>query len=515
MRVISCIAAVCLLPALVCAQGTFNLDKATPGTVGANLVLNMGSAPANSVVLLMVSTTSGPTPISSYDPTDPRVLSVGTDLTANWPVLASNASGALQVSVAVPNDPTLANVVLNWQAAVPGTVSLVGPISNPIRTQLSIAGTALLAPAALVTPRSIAAGFSDPNENAGGGDFLLAGGGGGALTGGAGLQTSEFWDFRRMVTRPGPNLSRGRALALSVRLADGRVLLTGGTDATGAVTATCDLYDPTTNTFTATGSMAAPRAMHAAVRLADGRVMVAGGTRSLVDQTSILTNVLSSVEFWNPTTGLWTNGPALSGLRLAPALTRLPDNRILVTGGVQVTLLLGVPVSAASTVATQYWNPATNAWTNGPGMPTSRAGHHLNQVTMQDGRILFTGGLQMTDLLNAANAAPTPSCQAYNPATNTWQNAGFMPTARILHTAHVLPNGNVVLCGGAQGTLSALVPTTAVSVFDPVNFTWTALSPLQAARCAHASVQMPDGTIVLLGGQGLTGTEASIETLRF
>lgn len=61
MRVTSCLAAVCLLPALVCAQGTFNLDKSTAGTLGANLVLNMGSAPASSVVLLMVSTTSGPT----------------------------------------------------------------------------------------------------------------------------------------------------------------------------------------------------------------------------------------------------------------------------------------------------------------------------------------------------------------------------------------------------------------------------------------------------------------------
>lgn len=515
MRFTSCIAAMSLLPALACAQGTFNLDKSTPGTVGSNLVVRVGNAPANSVVLLMASTTSGPTPISLYDPNDTRVLDVGTELIANWPVLVSDPSGAVQYSLAVPNDPSLANVVLSWQSATPGTVSLVGPISNSIRTQLSIAGTSLFAPATLAVPRSIAAGFTDANENAGAGDFLLAGGGGGALTGGAGLQTSEFWDFRRMTTRPGPNLSTARALALAVRLADGRMLLTGGTDAAGAATATCDLYDPVTNTFTATGSMATPRALHAAVRLADGRVMVAGGTSSLLDQTSIISNVLSSVEFWNPATGAWTNGPAIGGRRLAPALTRLPDNRVLVTGGVQVGFLFGVPISASSIVATQFWNPATNGWTNGPAMSIGRAGHHFNQVTLPDGRTLFTGGIVVTDLLNAANAAPTPVCDFFNPTFGTFQNAGLMPTARILHTATVLPNGNVVLCGGAQGTLSATVSVNAVSQFDPVNFAWTTLPPLQVARSAHATALMPDGTLVLLGGQGLTGPEASIETLRF
>lgn len=513
MRLTVHAATVALLPALALAQGDFNLDKSTAGTLGTNLVLRITAAPANSAVVLMPSVTGGPTPISAFDPNDPRVLAIGTELSGNWQVLFSDGAGAAQYSLPLPNDPALASLLLNWQSAVPGTVSLVGPISNPIRTQTSLAGDSVLAPAALATPRSIASAFPDPNENAGAGDVLLAGGGSGTLTGGLGLQTTEFWDFRTMTTRPGPAMSAARALATFARLPDGRVLITGGTDGAGAATATCDLYNPATNTFTATGSMLSPRVLHAAVTLADGRVMVAGGTSSVVDQTSTISNVLSSVEFWNPNTGAWTSGPALGGRRLAPALTRLPDNRVMTSGGVQVGFLFGLPISAVSTTATQLWNPATNSWSAGPAMRAGRAGHHFNQVALADGRVLFSGGIFVPDLLNAANAAATANAEYYTPATNTFTSAN-MATARTLHTATRMPNGEVLVCGGAQGTLSATVSIDGVEKFDPATNTWTTLPPLQVARSAHAAALLPDGTLVLLGGQGVGTTEASVETVR-
>lgn len=46
-------------------------------------------------------------------------------------------------------------------------------------------------------------------------------------------------------------------------------------------TATAEIYDPATGRFTAVGSMAAPRFMHAASLLPDDRVLVAGGLARL------------------------------------------------------------------------------------------------------------------------------------------------------------------------------------------------------------------------------------------
>jgi Kelch motif/Galactose oxidase, central domain len=74
----------------------------------------------------------------------------------------------------------------------------------------------------------------------------------------------------------------GRAFHTATKLADGRVLVSGGlgyiTDFTQTVILqTAEIFDPSSATWRLTGNMNQPRAQHAAVALGDGRVLVAGG----------------------------------------------------------------------------------------------------------------------------------------------------------------------------------------------------------------------------------------------
>src|SRR5205814_1612831 len=61
-------------------------------------------------------------------------------------------------------------------------------------------------------------------------------------------------------------------------LSNGKVLIAGGRDVNGDLLAAAELFDPATQTSTATSSLATARTGHTATLLADGRVLVAGGT---------------------------------------------------------------------------------------------------------------------------------------------------------------------------------------------------------------------------------------------
>ena len=510
------ILAACLTAAPLAAQFDYDLEKRTSGRLGQDLVIDVVNGPATSLVLMIPSTTGGPTPLSLIDPIDPRALAVGVDLISLMSVLTTDAAGNASYSLPLPNTPSISGYELHWQtASLLFGATLIGELSNDVVTLTGTADTGVIAPNTLQFARALATSLVDADNNSSGNDVLVTGGGAGTLTAASGLASTERWDFRRMAVTAGPTMTTARALHSAVQLNDGRVLLAGGADQFGTVLSSCEIYDPTTNSFTATGSMGTSRILHGASVLSDGRVMVAGGTSTLTpDVTAAITGTLQSAEIFNPATGTWSNTQSIGGRRLAPALTLLPNGNVMVSGGVAVTIFFGLPIAASSTTAVQLWNPNTNSWSGGASMSQGRAGHQYNQVTLNDGRVLMTGGLNVPSLLGATTAAPIGGAEVYNPNTNSWQTVN-MPNVRALHSATVLDDGRVAACGGAQGTLLVPVSIANVDVFDPNTNTWSTAPALTGARASHTANLMPDGTLVLFGGQGAATSLTSIETLRF
>ncbi|MBX3466396.1 MAG: hypothetical protein KF878_05790 [Planctomycetes bacterium] len=112
-----------------------------------------------------------------------------------------------------------------------------------------------------------------------------------------------------------------------VTLRDGRLLLCGGN--VGAPTGAIDLttiVDPSTGVATASGPLSQPRFGHVTVLLADGRVAVVGG------QTT--TTLHTTIEVWDPATGVWTvQAPAMALRTSMHAVLPLTGGRWLVVGG--------------------------------------------------------------------------------------------------------------------------------------------------------------------------------------
>jgi hypothetical protein len=505
-----------VLTAPVFAQNDFALDKVTTGRLGTALQLRVLGAPSNAAMFVMLSQTGGPTPISLVDANDTRSVEVGLDLFPDWFFTFADGLGAATPSIFVPNDIAFQGLTLHWQTfTFPGALTTIGQISNDVVTQFGSSGSTTTAPSALLVPRAFSTAFAN-TQNSSGHKVVIAGGGGGTLTSSTGLATSELFDFRELSVQPGPTMSSARALHQSVTLTDGRVLMIGGVDALGAVLTSCEIYDPVANTFTPTGNLGTARALHAAVRLADGRVMAAGGTSSMVDALTLVTNVRNSTEIYNPATGTWSGSANLGGFRLLPSLSLLPNNRVLVAGGLEVSFFFGIPVSAGTTANCQTYNPATNSWAAAAALPGARTGHQYNQVTLASGRILITGGLAVAVNIATQALTTTPLNNAcyYDQPTNTWTSVA-MANARSLHSATLLPDGRVVVCGGAQGTIDLPIPLADVEIFSPTTNSWSPSTALPTPRTAHNAQLLPDGSLALFGGQDAVATTNSISLLRF
>jgi len=481
------------------AQGDFDFDKITPGTLGSTLSLQIRNANPNAFLLGMVSAGDGPTPLALIDPSDPRSLAVDPDLLGVWSVQLTSPTGTGSISVAIPSGVAFQGVVFYWQCATLfGATTFFDELSNPVTTQHVMPATSALLPYALQAPRAAANVVRTPNRNAGLGDFLLING-----------ATSEFFGFRDLNTQAGPAPITPRALHGAATLNDGRLLMCGGLDGTGAVIASCEIYDPVANTFTPAAPMLGLRAGHTAATLPDGRVMVVGGTTNFTDLTTAITNALNTVELYTPATDTWAAAPVIGGRRLVPSLTRLNNGRMMIAGGIEVTILFGIPIALTSTNKAQLYNPATNSWSNAPNMPIGRAYHHDNQITLNDGRVLLSGGVLVPDLLGAANATSIANADLYDPTTNSW-TATTMSRQRTGHAAAKLPDGTVIVCGGAEGLVSAAVTLDAIARFLPATNTWSDLGAMTTTRVGHSAVVLPDGMLVILGGSGTT-----IEAMEF
>jgi hypothetical protein len=104
---------------------------------------------------------------------------------------------------------------------------------------------------------------------------------------------------------PCQGLGECRIYSTATLLPDGDVLVAGGLagiDQSPQTTPTAMLYDPHTNTWTATGSMTIGREGQTATLLPDGQVLMAGGT--LYDHPTTtkrgIIELLSSAELYTP-----------------------------------------------------------------------------------------------------------------------------------------------------------------------------------------------------------------------
>jgi RHS repeat-associated protein len=287
-------------------------------------------------------------------------------------------------------------------------------------------------------------------------------------------------------------LSTGKALA-----AGGRSSTTGTTALTSA-----ELYDPTSGTWSPTGSMTHARRLHSMTQLGtssngttSGKVLVAGGISGTTSTTS--------ADLYSPSAGTWIAAGNLDVARHSHTATLLPDGRVLAAGGLNGTTMV--------TTAALY-NPASGAgsWvsTTGPVPPGGIKNHTATLIqttnTQLNNHVLLVGGNN--------GSSTVSSVYLFDPVQNAFSTLASIPSPpRELHTAVTLTNtnGKILVAGGKNGST---VLASAI-VFDPSfsNGTWSPAGTMNSPRVGHSMTQLPNSIVangqLLVAGGSSTGSD--------
>lgn len=221
-------------------------------------------------------------------------------------------------------------------------------------------------------------------------------------------------------------------------LNDGRVLVAGGSNSNVSCSCTTfqssvDLYDPTANSWTATGALLTARYDHTATLLADGRILVIGGFGGTPDTMNASGSVLMTTELYDPLAGTWSAGASMSVARSKHTATLLSSGLVLVAGGSSGTNAL---------VSAEIYDPVADTWNAIAPMSTAR--QQQSALQLANGDVLVVGGLNGT----SSALFGVETAEVYDAIGNVWSTPRAMAVPRQKFTLSLLPGGRVMLVGG-------------------------------------------------------------------
>jgi WD40 repeat protein len=243
--------------------------------------------------------------------------------------------------------------------------------------------------------------------------------------------------------------------------------------------------------FNATGKMAIPRILHTATLLPDGRVLIAGGWQVSGSGGEIVSSkILTSAELYDPKTDTFSATGSMASPRVNCTATLLSDGRVLIAGG-------GNDNGALSSA--EIYNPRTGTFSATGLMSSAR--DNPTAVRLLDGRVLIVGGYD-----NSGNARDLSSAELYDPKTGKFAGTGSMVNARSYFTATLLTDGRVLVAGGMQG------PAGTAELYDPMTGRFTPIGYMtEHWRAGQTATLLSDGRVLIAGGFGRDGYLASAE----
>lgn len=288
------------------------------------------------------------------------------------------------------------------------------------------------------------------------------------------------------------NLQSAHSMAGTVALSATKILVCGGWVGAGqtVATATTEIYDTSTQLWTAVRPMNVARAAHTATLLPSGKVLVTGGTSNIATVPGF-----TSVEIYDPVADTWTTETAMTVGRFGHTAT-------LINGGTQVFIVGGYTVFGTDTGTATRYNIAGNTYTAAASLTVPR-GYHSAAV-LASGDVLILGG---TNVATTSN-----SVELYSVGSDAWTTKAPMATGRSAFALVSLTGPErILVMGGSTVSITGLPSFTSISnsveSYDVTGDTWTTKTSMGASRSYFTAIAQSNTRVLALFGN-ISGTKA-------
>lgn len=191
-------------------------------------------------------------------------------------------------------------------------------------------------------------------------------------------------------------------------------------------------------------------------------------------------NPRARADTWDPVAGFVSIDPPTIP-RVSPTTTLLLDGRVLVTGG------FGRPFQYESSAiaSAEVWDPVTSTFLQTGSMATARVGH--TATLLPDGRVLVVGG--------AGPQGEAAEAEVWDPQTEAFSRAGALAHPRMGHAATLLLDGRVIVAGGVDMVTGE--GFSVVEVWDPSARSFEGAIALLDAPKSVSLTRLASGTVMM------------------
>lgn len=255
-------------------------------------------------------------------------------------------------------------------------------------------------------------------------------------------------------------------------MADGRVLITSGSETDLLGLPNASIYDPVANTFTALPDMNGGRWYPTQVTLGNGDVVTMSGNKEDGTRNTIPQVWQASSNSWRDLTG------ADMSLALYPAAFLASNGKVFV----------------ATSMSRYLDTSGAGSWTDVAKRKVGGRDNYGSAAMYDVDKVIYTGGHKPP-----VASAETIDLSATSPA---WKNVASMPQARRQHNITILPDATLLVTGGssANGTDINDGPKPAIN-YNVATNKWTTWSMPVEYRGYHSeAVLLPDARVAVIGG---------------